>query len=74
MLNTYLIDTYTIYAASALAAATCLRSLCGFALPLAGPSMFTTLGLGWGCTLLALVSIAIAWPTVKLPLGRMGDE
>jgi multidrug resistance protein len=36
---TYLIDAFTIYAASALAANTVLRSLMGALLPLAGPAM-----------------------------------
>jgi len=38
-ITTYLIDAYQIYAASALAANTVLRSLTGALLPLAGPAM-----------------------------------
>lgn len=38
-ISTYLIDAYTIYSASALAANTVLRSLTGALLPLAGPEM-----------------------------------
>lgn len=38
-ITTYLIDAYQIYAASALAANTVLRSLMGALLPLAGPTM-----------------------------------
>lgn len=38
-ITTYLIDAYQIYAASALAANTVLRSLMGALLPLAGPAM-----------------------------------
>lgn len=45
---TYLADAYTIYAASAIAANTVLRSILGALLPLAGPSMYRALGLGWG--------------------------
>ena len=38
---TYLIDAFQLYAASALAANTVLRSVLGAVLPLAGPSMVT---------------------------------
>jgi len=57
-INTYLVDAYTIYAASALAASTVLRSLMGALLPLAGRSMYQTLGLGWGNSLLAFIALA----------------
>lgn len=46
--QTYLVDAYTRYAASAVASATVLRSLCGFAFPLFAPYMYQSLGLGWG--------------------------
>jgi hypothetical protein len=38
-ISTYLIDAYQLYAASALAASTVLRSLMGALLPLAGPAI-----------------------------------
>jgi len=56
---TYLVDAYTIYAASALAANTVLRSLLGALLPLAGQRMYATLGLGWGNSLLAFIALAM---------------
>lgn len=46
--STYLVDAFTIYAASAMAANTVLRSLAGAFLPLAGPAMYRRLGLNWG--------------------------
>lgn len=46
-ITTYLIDAYTRYAASAMAANTVFRSLLGALVPLAGPSMYAALGLGW---------------------------
>ncbi|PLB44946.1 MFS general substrate transporter [Aspergillus steynii IBT 23096] len=58
----YLVDAFTTQAASAAAANTVLRSLMGAVLPLAGPSMYNTLGVGWGNTLLAFVGL------VMLPL------
>lgn len=38
--TSYMIDTFTLHAASALAATICLRSICGFAFPLV--SLFRT--------------------------------
>ncbi|EFQ32085.1 major facilitator superfamily transporter [Colletotrichum graminicola] len=58
----YLVDTYTRYAASAVAAATVLRSLAGFGFPLFAPSMYEKLGYGWGNSVLALMGVAIGWP------------
>lgn len=57
--QTYLVDAYTVHAASAVAAATVLRSLVGALLPLAGPKMYATLGLGWGNSLLAFIALAL---------------
>lgn len=58
-ISTYLVDAYGIYAASAIAASTVLRSLLGALLPLAGRKMFLTLGIGWGSSLLAFISVAM---------------
>ena len=58
-IQTYLVDAFTIYAASALAANTVLRSLVGAVLPLAGQKMYATLGLGWGNSLLAFIALAM---------------
>ncbi|KAF3929958.1 hypothetical protein AA313_de0205940 [Arthrobotrys entomopaga] len=61
-IQTYAIDTYTRYAASAIASVTVMRSLAGFAFPLFAPRMYRALGYGWGNTLLALVGIVVGWP------------
>jgi len=58
----YLVDHYTLYAASALGAASSFRSLAGFGFPLFADTMFRKLGLGWGNTLLALLALAIGGP------------
>lgn len=42
--QTYFVDCFTVYAASAIAANTVLRSLAGAFLPLAGPKMYAALG------------------------------
>lgn len=54
----YLVDAFTIYAASALAAVVVPRSILGALLPLAGLSMYNTLGLGWGNSVLGFISLA----------------
>jgi len=56
---TYLVDAFTIYSASVIAANTVMRSLLGALLPLAGPSMYKALGLGWGNSLLGFIALAM---------------
>ncbi|KAK1525828.1 uncharacterized protein CCOS01_08246 [Colletotrichum costaricense] len=58
-LHTYLIDAFTKYAASAIAASTIFRCIVGAFLPLAGESLFNRLGLGWGSSLLGFVSLLL---------------
>lgn len=57
--QTYIVDAFIIYAASALAANTVFRSVLGAVLPLAGPKMYQTLGLGWGNSLLAFIALVL---------------
>jgi len=59
-IQTYMVDAFTIHAASAIAANTVLRSLAGAFLPLAGPKMYGALGLGWGNSLLAFIALALS--------------
>ncbi|KAA1478672.1 MFS general substrate transporter [Dentipellis sp. KUC8613] len=59
-LQSFIIDTFTLYAASALAATTFLRSLAGFAFPLFAPALFAALGYGKGDTVLAACALAAA--------------
>lgn len=61
-IQTYLVDSYTRYAASAIAAATVLRSLAGFGFPLFAPAMFKALDFGWGNSLLGFVAIGLGVP------------
>jgi len=68
----YLVDAFTIYAASALAANTVIRSIMGALLPLAGQSMYSSLGLGWGNSLLGF--IAVACIPVPMLLMRYGER
>ncbi|KAK8090873.1 MFS general substrate transporter [Apiospora phragmitis] len=62
----FLVDTYTRYAASAVGAATVMRSLAGFGFPLFASSLYDRLGLGWGNSLLAFLGIVIGWPSPVL--------
>jgi multidrug resistance protein len=57
-IQTYLVDAFTVHAASAIAANTVLRSVFGAVLPLSGLSMYDVLGLGWGNSLLGFISLA----------------
>ncbi|KAK8080621.1 hypothetical protein PG997_008439 [Apiospora hydei] len=62
----FLVDTYTRYAASAVGAATVMRSLAGFGFPLFASDLYDRLGLGWGNSLLAFLGIVIGWPSPVL--------
>ena len=57
--NVYMIDAYTTYAATAIAAGNILRSLTAALLPLVGVPMYDKLGYGWGNTLLAFISLGL---------------
>ncbi|KAL8728861.1 MAG: hypothetical protein Q9166_005101 [cf. Caloplaca sp. 2 TL-2023] len=71
--QTYLVDAYTRFAASAIAAATVLRSLAGFGFPLFAPYMYQKLDYGWGNTLLALIAIGLGIPAPIL-LWTYGEK
>lgn len=61
-IQTYIIDSFTLHAASALAATSCLRSLAGFGFPLFAPAMYAKLGYGKGNTILACLAILLGCP------------
>ncbi|KAJ5469346.1 Efflux pump vrtL [Penicillium diatomitis] len=71
-MQTYMVDAYTRYAASALAASSSLRSLAGFGFPLFAPYMYNKLHYGWGNSLLAFISIAIGLPA-PIFLWKFGE-
>jgi len=54
----YLIDAYTIYAASVLAANSVLRSLFGAAFPLFTTQMYNKLGIHWASSIPAFLALA----------------
>ncbi|KAA6408368.1 MAG: MFS multidrug transporter [Lasallia pustulata] len=61
-IQTYLVDTYTRFAASAIGAATVLRSLAGFGFPLFAPYMYAALDYGWGNSLLGFIAVGLGMP------------
>lgn len=69
-IQTYVIDSYPVYAASAVACLTATRSLFAALLPLAGPKMFQSLGLGWGNSLLGF--LALAFVPIPILFTRYG--
>jgi len=57
-IQTYLVDAFQQYAASALAATIVLRSIFGAVFSIIGTDLYQSLGYGWGTTLLAFISVA----------------
>ena len=57
--SNYLVHSYGIYAASAMAGNSLVRSLLGGTLPLAGPALYEALGANWAGTLLGGLEILI---------------
>jgi DHA1 family multidrug resistance protein-like MFS transporter len=55
----YLVDAYLIFAASAIAGNTFLRSLCGAGFPLFARQMFEGMGIQWAATLLGCVAVVL---------------
>lgn len=53
----YLVDSFSAYAASAIAATKVFQSIGGAFLPLAGQPLYSSLGLGWGNTVLGLIAL-----------------
>lgn len=68
---TYIVDAFTLYAASAMAVTTVVRSLVGALLPLAGDRMYGALGVGWGTSLLGFIAVAfIPLPIIFFVFGE----
>ena len=65
-IQTYLVDAYTRFAASAIASATVLRSLAGFGFPLFAPTMYNALDYGWGNSLLGFIALFLGVPAPLL--------
>jgi MFS family permease len=70
--NAYLANTYGVYAASALAGQSVLRSLAGGVLPLAGPAMYDKLGPKWAGLTLAVVELTLV--PIPFVFWRYGER
>jgi hypothetical protein len=58
-LTNYLTDLYADQAASAMAALTCTRSICGAGLPFATQKMYATLDVHWAGSLLGFLALLV---------------
>ncbi|KAH7311281.1 major facilitator superfamily domain-containing protein [Stachybotrys elegans] len=67
----YVVDAFTKHAASAMAATSIIRSIFGACIPLAGLPLYSTLGYGWGNSLLGFIAIAMS--IAPLVLWRYGE-
>ncbi|KAL7273421.1 hypothetical protein RUND412_003723 [Rhizina undulata] len=63
--NNYLVTSYDIYAASALAGNAVSRSIIGAIMPLFGPQMYHKLGPNWAATTVGLIATAL----IPIPWG-----
>ncbi|KAK6366044.1 hypothetical protein LTS17_011011 [Exophiala oligosperma] len=70
--QTYIVDAYSRFAASAVASAVVLRSLAGFGFPLFAPYMYQALGLNWGNSMLGFIAIVLGIPAPIL-LWKFGQ-
>ncbi|EUC41983.1 hypothetical protein COCMIDRAFT_8389 [Bipolaris oryzae ATCC 44560] len=57
--TTYLVDVFTVHAASAMAASTVLRSLAAAFIPLSSRTMYEKMGYGWGNSMLGFISLVM---------------
>lgn len=56
----YYIDSFSKYAASAIAAGAVFRSIVGGIMPLGAPDLFEKVGYGWGVSVFAFLSVALS--------------
>lgn len=54
----YIMDTYTIYCASAIASTVILRCILAAIFPLISPAMYTNLGAEWAASIFGFLSLA----------------
>lgn len=68
----YITDTYTVYAASALAANSMCRSVFGAALPMAARKMYASLGVAWATSCMGFISIVLGClPFIFIKYGML---
>lgn len=60
--NSYQVDEFKEFSASALAATFLFQNLLGFLMPIWAPKMFEAFGYGWGNSLVALIMVLVGFP------------
>lgn len=69
--RSYILDAYGVYGASALAAMLVPENSTAAFLPLAGPSLYGRIGLGWGNSVLGFIALGFcALPIVLMLFGK----
>lgn len=72
LIQIYVIDSYPVYTAFGITVLTAMRSLVGAFLPLTGPPLYSSLGLGWGNSLLGFV--AFVYVPIPIFFSRWGQR
>lgn len=70
--QTYIVDSYERYAASATGAAAFVRTMAGFSFPLFAPDMYEALGIAWGNAVLAGTAMVLCL-VAPMALWRYGE-
>ncbi|KAF7549924.1 hypothetical protein G7Z17_g6051 [Cylindrodendrum hubeiense] len=70
--QTYIVDSYERYAASATGAAAFVRTMAGFSFPLFAPDMYKSLGIAWGNAVLAGTAMVLCL-VAPMVLWRWGE-
>lgn len=69
--SNYLVDSFPLHSASAIAVTEILLALSGATFPLAGPALYNTLGVGWGNSLLGFLTLMfVPLPWILLKYGE----
>lgn len=69
--SSYLVDVFGGYSASAIAASLVIRYLTSTLLPLAGPPLLASVGVGWTGTILSLISLVfMPLPFILIRYGK----
>ena len=68
----YVTDAYEVFAASAMSATSCCRSIFGALLPIAARPMYSKMGIPWATSLLGFLSLAMS--VIPFAFIRYGDR
>lgn len=71
--QTYIVEAYLEYTASGTAASQLPRNVFAFAFPIFAPSLFSSLGYGYGSTILASIAVVLGIPAPYI-IWRYGER